>query len=140
MSTPSALGGGAGDYEELRALVQRYARAVDERDVEELAALFCPEAEVSGARGTQGIAEWLDTMRAPRSFPTSMHVLGDPLIHLAPDADEAALDTYAVVYQLSDPDSGDADLTLGIRYFDDVVRQAGRWVIRRRSVRTLWAR
>ena len=140
MTVPTVPGGGAGDHEELRALVQRYARAADERDVEALAALFHPDAEVTGARGTQPIDAWLDTMRAPRTFPTSMHVLGDPLIHLSPGADEAVLDTYGVVYQLNDPGSGKGDLTLGVRYLDDVERLWGRWVIRRRTARTLWMR
>jgi SnoaL-like domain len=79
-------------------------------------------------------------MRAPRTFPVSMHVLGDPLITLEPGADRAALDTYAVVYQLSDPGSDGGDLTLGIRYVDEVERLSGRWVIRRRTARTLWMR
>ena len=140
MSVPTVPGGGAGDHEELRALVQCYSRAVDERDLEALEALFHPDAEVTGARGTQTIDEWLDTMRAPRTFPTSMHVLGDPLIHLRPGADEAVLDTYGVVYQLSDPGSGTGDLTLGIRYLDEVERLWGRWVIRRRTARTIWMR
>lgn len=140
MSTPTAPGGGAGDHEELRALVQRYARAADERDIDALAALFHPEAVVTGARGTQGISDWLDTMRAQRTFPTSMHMVGEPLIHLVSGADEAFLDVYAVVYQLSDPASGSADLTLGIRYLDDVERLWGRWVIRRRTAQTIWMR
>ncbi|HZP27807.1 MAG TPA: nuclear transport factor 2 family protein [Acidimicrobiia bacterium] len=126
------------DREELRALVQRYSRAADDRDVDALAALFHPEAIVDGARGSLPIAGWLDTMRAPRTFPVSMHVLGDPLIDLV--GDEAHLDTYAVVYQLGDRDAGQADLTLGIRYLDDAVRHDGRWVIRHRSARTLWTR
>ena len=140
MNASTAPGGGAGDHEELRSLVQRYARAADERDVDELAALFHPDAEVTGARGTQAIDQWLDTMRAPRTFPVSMHVLGDPLITLEPGADRAALDTYAVVYQLSEPGSDGGDLTLGIRYLDDVERLSGRWVIRRRTAQTLWMR
>lgn len=140
MTAPTVSGGGAGDHEELRALLQRYARAADERDVGALAAVFHPEAEVTGARGTQTIAEWLDTMRLPRTFPASMHLLGDPLIDLMPGADEAALDTYAVIYQLNDPGSGKGDLTLGVRYLDDVERLWGRWVIRRRTARTLWMR
>ena len=140
MSPPTGMGGGPGDHEELRSLVQRYARAADERDVDALAALFHPDAEVVGTRGTQGIGEWLDTMRAPRTFPTSMHVLGDPLINLEAGADQAALDTYAVVYQLGDPGADGGDLTLGIRYLDDVERHSGRWVIRRRTARTLWMR
>jgi hypothetical protein len=127
-------------HEELRALVQRYARAADERDVTALEALFHPDAEIIGSRGVQSRAEWLDTMRAPRAFPSSMHMIGDPLITLAEGGDHATLDSYAVVHQLSDPASGNADLTLGIRYLDDVVVDRGRWVIRRREAQTLWMR
>ena len=129
-----------GDHEELRALLQRYARAVDERDVGALSELFHPEAELTGARGTETLGEFLTGMRAPRTFPTSMHVLADPLIQLGPGPDEAVLDTYAVVYQLSDPSSDSGDLTLGIRYLDDAVRFDGRWVIRRRTSDTRWMR
>ena len=132
------MSGPASDHEELRALVQRYARAADERDVDALRALFHPDAVVEGARGTLPIEQWLDTMRGPRTFPMSMHNLGDPLIEL--DGDTAQLDTYAVVYQLGDTDAGQADLTLGIRYLDDVVRHDGRWVVRHRVARNLWMR
>lgn len=140
MTHATVPGGGAGDHEELRALIQRYARAVDERDMETLEALFHPDAEVIGARGAQTIAEWLESMRGPRTFPTSMHVLGEPLIHLLPGADEAFLDTYGVVYQLNELGSGKGDLTLGIRYLDDAEKLWGRWVVRRRTSRTIWMR
>jgi hypothetical protein len=66
-------------------------------------------------------------------------VLGDPLIELAGD-DTGTLDTYAVVYQLGDREAGQADLTLGIRYLDDVVRHDGAWVVRHRVAKTLWMR
>ncbi len=127
-------------HDELRALLQRYARAVDQRDLETLADLFRPGALVVGTRGSQTFEEWLDTMRGPRTFPTSMHVLGDPLITLDEGGTAALLDTYAVVYQLSDPASGKGDLTLGINYLDDVVHEDGRWAILRRESRTLWMR
>lgn len=126
-------------HDELRALVQRYARAADERDVDTLAALFHPHATIEGARGASTLDEWIEMTRRPRTFPTSMHLLADPLIEL--DGDDGALvDTYAVVFQLGDRDSGQSDLTLGIRYLDEVVRHEGRWVIRRRTARTLWTR
>jgi len=127
-------------HEELRALGQRYARAADERNIAALTELFHPRAEITGSRGTQTLEEWLETMRAPRAFPTSMHLIGDPLIVVADDADHAMVDSYAVVYQLSDPASGRADLTLGVRYMDEVVLEGGRWVIRHRIVQTLWIR
>jgi hypothetical protein len=128
------------DYEELRALMQRYARAADDRDIAALTYLFHPDAEITGARGTQGLEEWLDTMRAPRAFPQSMHMIGYPLIDLAEGGSSARLDTYAVVHQLSEPASGNNDLTLGIRYLDDTVVHESRWVIRKRLARTLWMR
>jgi len=132
--------GHSSDHEELRALLQRYARAVDQRDVDTLSTLFHPDAELAGVRGVESLAEFLTGMRAPRTFPTSMHVIADPLILLGPGPEEAMLDTYAVVYQLSDPASDRGDLTLGIRYLDDVVRHDGRWVVRRRTSHTVWMR
>ncbi|MCU1374459.1 MAG: hypothetical protein JWO68_1745 [Actinomycetia bacterium] len=125
-----------GDHEALRALGQRYARAADERDVAGLAGLFHPDAVITGTRGEQSLDQWLDTMRAPRTFPQSMHVLGEPLIEL--DGDAAHLDTYAVVYQLGG--EGQGDLTLGIRYLDEAVRTGAGWVIRRRTATTVWMR
>jgi len=125
-------------YEELRGLLQRYARAVDARDIEALETLFHPEAEIAGTSGVLDVEAWLDTMRAPRTFPLSMHLIGDPLIDLRDDT--ASLDTYAVVHQLSDPGSGQGDLTLGIRYLDEAVVHEGRWVFVRRESRTLFLR
>jgi SnoaL-like protein len=127
-------------HDEVRALLQRFARAADERDFDALAALFHPEAEIAGSRGALGLEEWLETMRAPRAFPQSMHLLGDPLIELDEGGEGAHLDTYAVVHQLSDPATGNADLTLGIRYFDTVAQRDGAWVFTRRVAQTLWMR
>lgn len=127
-------------HDELRALLQRYARAVDGREVDALAALFTGDAVVVGARGDQTIEAWLESMRAPRAFPTSMHVLGDPLIELDVERGTAVLDTYAVVYQLGDQAAAQGDLTLGIRYVDDAIDDGGVWRIRRRTATTLWMR
>jgi predicted NBD/HSP70 family sugar kinase len=128
------------DREELRALLQRYARAVDNRDIDALTTLFHPEAVIIGSGGSQALDEWLATMRAPRAFPQSMHVIADPLIAPAKDGGSADLDSYAVVFQLSDPASGAADLTLGIRYLDHAVVHGGAWVFLRRQATTLWMR
>jgi hypothetical protein len=128
------------DADELRNLLQRYARAADDRDVEALAAVFHPDATIDGARGSMTLDAWLDTMRGPRAFPTSMHVLGDPLIELADGKGTGVLDTYAVVYQLGDRDAGQDDLTLGVRYVDGVRRVDGRWRIHHRAGTTLWMR
>ena len=134
------------DHEALRALNQRYSRAVDDRDTAALERLFRPDAVITGVRGEQTFAQWIETIRGPRTFPVSMHVLGEPLVELAgaDGADDEApnaarLDTYAVVYQIGG--EGQADMTLGIRYRDDVERtDAGDWVFARRDVTMLWMR
>jgi hypothetical protein len=50
------------------------------------------------------------------------------------DDHHARVDTYGVVHQLSD----DGQLTLGIRYLDELVLLDGSWRIRRREARTLF--
>ena len=122
-----------GDLEAIRRLAQRYARAVDARDVDALRALFHPEGTIEGSRGSTTVAEWLESMAAPRTFPISQHFLGDPLVDL--DTRTAHADTYAVVYQVAP----DRTLTLGIRYLDELARRPdGGWAITHRTVLTLW--
>ena len=68
-----------------------------------------------------------------------MHVLGEPLIELRPGADDARLDTYAVVHQIP-ASAEDAHRMLGIRYLDRVMREGGAWRVIHRQARMLWAR
>ena len=71
-------------------------------------------------------------------FPGYTHI-ADPLIDVAPGADTARMDTYAVVYQV--PADADASMrTLGMRYVDDMVRKDGAWCIHHRVARMLWMR
>lgn len=138
------------DLDALRALAQRYSRAIDARDIDAVAELFDPAGSVDGARGSAAVPDYLETMRnAPRVFEQSMHVLGDPLIEHTEGSDTAHLDTYAVVYQLGRVEAkgieakgieGGGDMVLGIRYLDDVVRIDGTWRIHHRRAVMLWTR
>ena len=129
------------DIEHLRALPQRYSRAIDARDIDAIAALFHPEGTVDGVRGSLSVSDYVNNLRTVASpFASSMHVLGEPLIDLQLNDDAGRMDTYAVVYQLRPPDSTEDDLMLGIRYVDDVVRHQGQWVISHRTSTTLWNR
>lgn len=127
------------DREELRALTQRYSRAIDERDHDVLATLFHPEGSVDGVRGPSTVSDYLAGLRATTPEGSSMHVLGEPLIDLPPGADEGTLDIYAVVHQIP-ASAGGAHRMLGIRYVDRVVRRDGGWAIFHRQSRMLWAR
>ena len=127
--------------EDLRSLPQRYARAIDARDIDAVAALFDPEGTVDGARGPASVPDYVEMLRqSGPAFQTTMHVLGDPLISHEPGSATAHLDTYAVVHQLDKVDGSGGDATLGVRYLDDVVQRGGRWVIRHRQARILWHR
>lgn len=142
-STDPADDGGlrhAVDLEQLRALGQRYARAVDAGDHDALLDLFHRDAVIDGFRGVQPRDEYLATMRAtPKAYEQSMHVLGDPLISLVPGADTATLDTYAVVHQIGAlAASGGGNAAIGMRYFDDAVRDGETWRILHRRTAMLW--
>jgi hypothetical protein len=129
-----------GDLEQLRALNQRYARAADARDYDAMADLFHPDAVIDGLRGTSAIEEYLTMSReTPPAFESSMHLLGDPLIELRPGADVAHLDTYAVVYQVNALREGGGNMTLGMRYLDEVERRDGVWRVRHRRTEMRWA-
>ena len=128
------------DTDELRALLQRYTRFVDARELESLRALFAPEAVIGGSRGSQTLDEWLASLAAPRAFASSMHLYGDPLIKLDPSGHEARLDTYGVVYQLAEPTSERSDLTLGVRMSDVASKRDGTWVFLSRSTDIRWMR
>ena len=129
------------DREILRQFPQRYARAVDQRDHDALTALFDPDGSVDGTRGAQAVPDYLESMRnLPRSFNSSMHLLADPMIDLDAGADVAHMDTYAVVFQTGPVSGEGADLTLGMRYVDDLVRRDGTWCIHHRVARMLWMR
>ena len=126
------------DLESVRRFPQRYARAVDQRDHDALAALFDPDGSIDGTFGLESVADYLEGMRTRLgSTGTSMHLLGDPLVDLAPGADAARLDTYAVVYQIPD---GSDPFTLGMRYLDDLVRLDGEWRIHHRKTERVWMR
>jgi len=130
------------DLEQLRALGQRYARAVDGRDYDALRDLFHADAVIEGVRGVAPRDEYVETMRAsPRAYEHGMHLLADPLISLTPGADAATLDTYAVVHQIGAVQADGArggNATLGMRYVDEVVRDGDSWRILRRTATMLW--
>jgi hypothetical protein len=129
------------DVEALRAFPQRYSRAIDARDIDAVGELFDPAGVVEGARGTSAVPEYLEGLRSmPRSFASSMHVLGDPLVDFVPGADTAHMDTYALVYQLDRVDDPGGDMLLGMRYLDDLVRVDGQWRIHHRKAVMLWTR
>jgi hypothetical protein len=129
------------DLEALRRLGQEYARAVDEHDPDAFDALFDPDGHVDGTSGSfSGTAYVANHRVAPQVFAVSQHFLFDPLIDLEPGADSARLDTYGVAYEMGRLSNPDDNLMAGVRYFDEVLRRDGRWLIHYRKIEVLWTR
>jgi len=124
--------------DQFRLLLQRYAHAADARDITTLEGLFHPDAMITGARGTQSLEQWLAAMRAPRTHPGSMHMIGEPLISHDDGSDRATMETYAVVYLISDAESGEGTSSMGVKYHDEMILHRFKWMFWRRTMTILW--
>jgi hypothetical protein len=114
---------------EIRQLPQRYALAVDSRDINALVGLFVPEVRVGRDQyGRAALKEWfiesLSRMRA------TVHFVGNHLIDF--DSPELA---HGVVYcrdELERPERGEWEVGM-LQYQDTYVRIAGEWYFERRK-------
>ena len=119
----------------IRQLAERYALAVDGKDLDGIAALFVDDVD-SGRYGTgaDGIRRFYD--QSLRNFHCSMHLLGNHVIDF--DDDDRA---HGVVYcrahhHVLDPEHW---FDVALAYFDEYERVDGGWRFRRRRVRS-WYR
>ena len=121
------------DHEAIMHALARYARGVDERDFESVAALFTPDASIDYAveRGAKlpanELAGWL--ARALAQFRVTQHHLGLPVIDLAGDAARTRVPVIATHVQQR-KDGGDSTAILYGTYTHDWSRTADGWRIR----------
>jgi hypothetical protein len=119
----------------IRQLAERYALAVDGKDLESLAALFM--ADVDNGRfgpGRDGVKHFFD--RSLRNFHCSMHLVGNHVIDF--DDDEHA---HGVVYcraqhHVTEPEHWFDE---ALAYWDTYERVGDDWFFRRRRLRS-WYR
>ena len=125
------------DRAHIRDVILRYARGIDRRDWDLVAACFVPGA----------IADYLFVPAAPieqvipairdalNRFASTMHTMGNQLIEL--DHDRADSETYAVCYhriEAAEPQL----FTVGMKYFDELTRRDDGWRIAKRSITFEW--
>jgi uncharacterized protein (TIGR02246 family) len=118
-------------------LVARYAECVDAGDVEGYAALFTSDGvvEYSGGsvQGREEIKAWVDRLAKEGRIGAESgvkHVLGLPVIR--GDGERATARTYVVIPRIM-PTGVISTRFIGT-YKDDVVKQAGRWLLARRVI------
>ena len=115
------------DRTELRELVGRYGLAIDDRDIEAIAALFTPDASfrsrdgVMDARGREAVIEQFRGRFA--ALGVTFHFAHDHVLEFGADPDVARglVTSHAEVWR-----NGRA-LRAAIRYEDGYRRHEGRW-------------
>jgi ketosteroid isomerase-like protein len=130
------------DDAEIRALGDRYAAAVDERDVAGLLAIFAPDATLARRPGDDGEPGFELTghdalsgiiRRLIRDYRGTSHVLGER--HYDIDGATAAGEIHCTAHHLREEPGGDLiDRVLHLRYRDTYARVDGTWWITRREL------
>jgi hypothetical protein len=115
----------------VRALVARYALAVDSRDLDALVGLFVPDVRVGrDQRGRGALRAFFD--RSLREVGVTILDVGTHVIDLD-DADHAR----GVVYCRGEIQLGDRWVVQAIQYRDTYERRDGEWLFERRR-HLLW--
>ncbi|MBI1816633.1 MAG: nuclear transport factor 2 family protein [Deltaproteobacteria bacterium] len=126
------------DRAAIHDILLRYARGVDARELESVAALFVAGAAYSGRLGIGTIETALARLRISLGrFQRTMHVVDHQLIEI--NGDRADSETYATAYHRP-IGSAPTDFTVGVRYLDALARRGGAWLITRRVVEMEWQR
>lgn len=127
------------DRLDLRELVARYGLAVDDRDVDALAALFMPDAvfrSQDGVMNAQGRAAIIEQFHGRfAALKTTNHVAHDQIIELDADDPDRAIglvSSHAEVWR-----NGQA-LVAALRYRDRYERHQGRWCFAERTLSFLY--
>jgi len=124
------------DREHIAALPVTYARGVDRRDWDLVRSCFTPDCFIEGSRASASLDEYLTQLRpGVERFPTTMHFMGNQLVTVDGDRGHAVAFHWA-----GDPAGADdaANLVVGVRYQDSVVRTDDGWRIARRHVDPDW--
>jgi ketosteroid isomerase-like protein len=130
----------------LRDLSDRYARAVDRRDVDTFAELFTEDAELSvhepaeaeaPSRVRRGRGELAEIPRLIARYRKTFHFVGNALYEI--DGNAATGEIYCVARHLIDDNEAATDHVMFIRYLDNYQRcDDGRWRISGRRLLVDW--
>jgi 3-phenylpropionate/cinnamic acid dioxygenase small subunit len=123
----------------VRDVLLRYARAVDDRDLDGVAACFLPDAAYEGALGRGTVTTALRSLGdAMARYDVTMHLMGAYVVTV--EGDRAESRTHCVAHHVLRPASAGRHLTVGVTYHDSMVRRPDGWRIAARRVDTRWRR
>ena len=125
------------DRIEIDELLQRYSRALDFKNFDELEPLFADGAEFdAGSLGKPTGAKAIRTMiqGSIGHLDATQHAITRSVIEFAADGDSAEVRTYL----LSQHILGEAHYWIGAEYADRVVRTPSGWKIAYRRLDRMW--
>jgi ketosteroid isomerase-like protein len=126
------------DRDALRRLVERYATAVDHRDVEAAASCFLPGGRltVGTEPPIEGRAAIVGALGRLARYEVTAHLLGHSN-HVV-DGDRATGESWCRAHHLYDDGGTRRDWVMEIRYLDRYVREDEGWKIEDRHLVVDW--
>jgi hypothetical protein len=130
----------------LRELVDRYASAVDRKQLSEVAALFTTDGQLLiHARGEaeprhayRGRAEITSALGGLDRYPVTFHLVGNQLLDVE-EGSHASGETYCQASHLYEADGEQRIYVQSVRYEDVFVYETDRWLFAVRRQRVDWA-
>ncbi len=144
--TLAHLEGDSPDKIALRDLVERYALAVDSRDIETVVHLFTEDGVMLShlmpgteetpfeRRGHEQLRRALELGLA--QYKATTHIIGGQVVELY--GDEADGTVACLAHHVCGTDAGERLLVMAIRYQDRYRRQDGSWRFAQRRLRLEW--
>jgi uncharacterized protein (TIGR02246 family) len=121
------------DQQGLRDLVEAYARGLDRREFDTVAALFTSDATLTlYGNETKGREQLATAFHVLDRYDVTTHFLGQTTVDI--DGDRATGETYCLAHHLSDQ----GNRVMSIRYQDVFTRVDGRWYFLSRELVVDW--
>jgi len=121
----------------LRALVEHYARMVDDRAWDELPEVFTPDGELTGpGYAMTGYDALRDGLSLIEQYDSTLHLVHNHYVTL--EGDTAAGETYGVAGHLYESNGVARKLDMGIRYRDSYRKEDGAWRLSKREFHLAW--
>ena len=143
----TSLKGEAADRLALRRLVDAWAHCADRRLAEEQSNLFVPNGTILNYEGDPTTHEPHSTIKGRTAIRTALAVLNTFTVTLHMNGqsevmihgDQAIGETYCLVHQFTGEKDQRQCQTLGIRYYDQFLRQENRWYFAERKLVMDWS-
>ena len=143
----TALDGDASDRVAIHKLIDAWAHHADRRRADDQAALLTENGTVTVYDGEpdgreplmtrNGRAELRDALASLNRFSHTTHMNGQSALSIR--GDNAIGETYCMAHHLFEEDGRRKLLVMAIRYYDDFVREGGRWFFAARRLVIDWS-